>query len=263
MPLRLERNDNTIATVEDWFLHAPPMGKALQWRDGRSAKELAKAWCDRTGGPQAPSELAELLAQSQGLGPVELELGYPECRVPFDQVRGEPRNTDLALVGSTLAGRVAISVEAKADESFGRFLSEEILGAASQWSADEKGGKLERLQGLVRAVLPRRRLGEARLGELRYQLLTAIAGAWAFGSRVGCPTAILVVHEFVSGETNPGRMKENAIDLNRVVQRISGGMHSTLQSGQMIGPIPVPVGEMWAGVGEWYIGKCVTDLTLP
>ena len=40
----------------------------------------------------------------------------------FDGIRGEPRNTDLAIVGTSQSGKVAISIEAKADESFGRHI---------------------------------------------------------------------------------------------------------------------------------------------
>lgn len=33
---------NEIRSVDDWFKVAPPKGKDKQWKDGYSAKELAK-----------------------------------------------------------------------------------------------------------------------------------------------------------------------------------------------------------------------------
>jgi hypothetical protein len=40
----------TIATVHDWFLRgAANGGGAEHWKDGRSANEVAKAWCHATG----------------------------------------------------------------------------------------------------------------------------------------------------------------------------------------------------------------------
>ncbi|EOS54305.1 hypothetical protein [Paenibacillus barengoltzii] len=41
-------NGNIIANTDDWLRYSPPDKKELQWRNGRSAKELAKSWF-RTG----------------------------------------------------------------------------------------------------------------------------------------------------------------------------------------------------------------------
>ena len=34
-----------ITTVDEWLEWAGPLGGEKQWADGRSAKEVAKAWC--------------------------------------------------------------------------------------------------------------------------------------------------------------------------------------------------------------------------
>jgi hypothetical protein len=41
--MQLVRNGNQIHSVDDWYQHARPRGALKQWRDGYSAKELAKA----------------------------------------------------------------------------------------------------------------------------------------------------------------------------------------------------------------------------
>jgi hypothetical protein len=33
-----------ILSVEDWFAHARPAAGARHWKDGRSAKEMARLW---------------------------------------------------------------------------------------------------------------------------------------------------------------------------------------------------------------------------
>jgi hypothetical protein len=38
-----------ISTVDEWFEYAPPVGQEKHWVDGRSAKEVAKAWCGSHG----------------------------------------------------------------------------------------------------------------------------------------------------------------------------------------------------------------------
>lgn len=256
MPLRLERVGHRITSVETWFEFAPPRGRDLHWRDGRSAKESAKAWCMNGQEPAPPRELVDLLETVQQFENIEFDVGYPEHRVSFDMIRGEPRNTDLAVKCLGQLGPVGLSIEAKADESFSRTVGEEIASAAMQWAADERTGKIDRIRQLTEAVLPRHRPGQAPLAEIRYQLLTAIAGTWAFAAQVGASTAVLVIHEFIGATAIPGRIEQNERDLDRVVRRITRDAVHHVAMGTMIGPLPVPASEDWQGVTEWYLGKC-------
>jgi hypothetical protein len=137
------------------------------------------------------------------------------------------------------------------------------MGAAAQCVFEERDGKLERLQGLAALILHRRRPGQARLGEIRYQLLTAIAGAWAFASQSLAPTAVLVVHEFLPTNVDTGRLDENGRDFDRVVDRVTRGEVRNVAPGQLVGPLRVPQAPAWVGVNEWYLGKCRTRLTVP
>lgn len=256
MPLRLERRGQPITSVETWFQHAPPLGRDLHWRDGRSAKELAKAWCPAGHPAEPPAELVDLLATVPALADLTFDRGFPEHRVRFDRARGEPRNTDLAVACSGLLGPVGLSIEAKADESFGSTIGHEIVNAASQWAFDERVNKLDRIRLLVDSILPRQLPGQSPIGELRYQVLTAIAGAWAFAQEVEAPTAVLVVHEFVSQAANPGLLERNARDLDRMLERVTTSATSRIAPGHVVGPLPVPGGEAWQGVTQWYLGKC-------
>jgi len=221
---------------------------------------LAKAWLPEPGDPSPPVELEALLMTAGTFGTITFDVGYPELRVRFDRVRGEPRNTDLAIGAQALVGPIAISVEAKADESFGRTLGQEVVEAAADWSFEERPGKLERLQGLVRAIIPARSPDQAALGSLRYQLLTATAGAWTFAAQRGAAIAILVVHEFLGPRINAARLRANADDLDAFMDRVTGGAHPSLAHDELVGPLPVPPSDMWVGVTEWYLGKCRRDL---
>lgn len=49
-----------IRSLEEWLQYAPPAKGEKHWKDGRSAKELAKAWMTYNG-PSMPSELMDLL----------------------------------------------------------------------------------------------------------------------------------------------------------------------------------------------------------
>lgn len=50
----------SIVDLQSWFENAPPAGGAAQWEDYRSAKELARAWCD-SGIADCPYELNKAL----------------------------------------------------------------------------------------------------------------------------------------------------------------------------------------------------------
>lgn len=142
--MNLRKGNIEIRSVEDWFAHAPPRGRSLHWSDGRSAKELARARCSAASGPEVPPEIQSLFASKVELTGFIAEWGEPEARVRFDSVSGEPRNTDLVLVGASGARGVAVSVEAKADESFGPLVVEELSLAAQRVAQDEVRGKLNR-----------------------------------------------------------------------------------------------------------------------
>jgi len=63
-------------------------------------------------------DIVALLNSCPELGDLVAEWATPEHRVRFDEFRGEPRNSDLVAIAESDYGSVAISVEAKADETF-------------------------------------------------------------------------------------------------------------------------------------------------
>ena len=50
----VNRSDQPIHSVEEWLSVAPPAGGERQWREGRSAMELACRWM----GGRVPDEVA-------------------------------------------------------------------------------------------------------------------------------------------------------------------------------------------------------------
>jgi len=249
--LLIRKDDSEVRSMEDWFVLAPPMGKAKQWAEGRSAMELARAWFPAPGPPQEPAELRALLdsrPETRGIVLLEAE---PERRAAFDTCRGQPRNTDLALWGERDDGKVVIHVEAKADESF-----------------DEPAGqRVDRsVSGNPRSQMPRRfaMLCEGLFGvgpesqdvrELRYQLLTAVAGAAADADRAGARIVIVVVHEFL-GHTDPAKVDENAADLDRFVRALPGCRVAHIEPGLLAGPFAIPGNAHFPGTDRLFIGKC-------
>src|SRR5690606_10274883 len=67
---------------------------------------------------------------------------FPERRIAFDSHAGEPRNADLAFVGVGPAGRVAVTIEAKADEPFGDTVAATLSSALERAVARARGMSL-------------------------------------------------------------------------------------------------------------------------
>ncbi len=82
-----------IFSVEDWFQHCPPKKKGSEhWVDGRSAKELAKAWF-RTGVAAVPEELTRLIRSHELTCDLVVESATPEGLTALDEFRGGTRTT--------------------------------------------------------------------------------------------------------------------------------------------------------------------------
>ena len=65
--MRIHKSGHEILSVEDWLKYAPPKKGELQWKDKRSAKELARSWF-RNGTPNPPDELVALSEEKFGAG---------------------------------------------------------------------------------------------------------------------------------------------------------------------------------------------------
>lgn len=107
-----------ITSIDEWFAYSPPVKGAIQWKDGRSAKELAKAWF-KTSEVQMSDELISLLQTHPTTNGFQMEVGIPEKETVLDDFRGSGRNHDMVLIGKTDSERILIAIEAKTDESLG------------------------------------------------------------------------------------------------------------------------------------------------
>lgn len=242
---------NEIRSVDDWFAHAPPKKGAKQWADGRSAKELAKAWFAAPEKPSVPSELQALLDSREETRGIVFEHGEPERVTHFDKCGGEGRNADLVLWGHGACGKVLVSVEAKADESFGQIAGQYVRDASSR---NPRSRVPERFALLCEGVLGVGPENEEACA-LRYQLLTATAGAIVDAQHFGAKTVVLVIHEFV-GATDAEKLRANATDLNEFVRMLSGGSSELACPGRMAGPFEAPGNTHFAGTKRLFVGKC-------
>jgi uncharacterized protein DUF6946 len=255
--MRIEKNGHPIRTPDEWRKAAPPK-RPNQWAAGHSACELARAWCgDRQ--PQMPQALRTLLdsrAETRGLS---VDTVTPEHPIRFDAHRGEPRNADLAFLGKAGKVRVAVTIEAKADEPFGSRVAETLAAALERAIENPRSNGVRRVEALVRALFRSGQNGDPPASTLRYQLLTAVAGTLAYAAEQRAPTAVLVVHEFVTNKTSATRHAKNAADYRAFLHRLGGRDLKDQGAQSLLGPFHVPGAPLFSKPATLWIGKVVTQ----
>lgn len=174
-------------------------------------------------------------------------------RSAMESARAWCPDSGVAAIAEHPTGRIAISVEAKADESFDRPVSQVLASIDARLEAGERSGGRLRVESLVAALLP----PGTGASDLRYQLLTATAGALAFAHDQGATRAVLIVHEFVSSRTDERRRAANQEDLDRFIAALSNGRYETVPAGSMLGPIEVPGAPLFGARLPLYVGKAV------
>jgi hypothetical protein len=239
-----------ICSVDEWFDHAPPKEGSRQWVDGRSAKELAKSFF-QTGVSSPPKELTLLLSSSHALGQINLIEAWPEYKIQLDSFRGETRNADLAAIGLGLPGVIAITVEAKADESFGNTIEKTLAGIR------EKSNIPSRITTLAQAVLGRH---PSEVSLLRYQLLHGTAASLILAQELNATAAVFVVFEFISSSCSKRNLGRNDADLNAFIHTLSPTT-SSFVLGKLSGPFSVPGGGRIPSGVPLFIGKASLYLT--
>lgn len=256
--MQIVKNGVVLRTIDDWKLHAPPRTPD-QWLRGRGAFECASAWFSMDE-PAVPAEIQALLASNDDTASARIVTATPEQRVRFDRIRGEPRNTNVLAVAECPKGRIAIGIEVKADEQSDRTVEQVLADVVDQRAHGERTRMLTRVEQLTAALFPRWRRGVPRLGALRYQHLTAAAGALAHAREAGAVRAVLVVHEFVSARADDRRHAASYADLSAFVARLTDGAHASVEPGVLIGPLEVPGAPLYERPVPLYVGKAVRTL---
>lgn len=234
---QISKDRHAITSVETWFQYAPPKDGEKQWVDGRSAKELAKAWFPTSGQACVPDELSSLLISHADFATAEITTGTPEVRIPLDDYPGETRNADLVLLAKRGGDTILITVEAKADESFDMHIGEKLKSAATNSNIPK------RVQHLCRSMFGTTPMETPELKNLRYQLLNATAATLIAAQSHHAAQALFLIHEFATNKTTAEKRQENHDDLVAFLSVLSRGATRSLDTGVVVGPFHVPGGK--------------------
>jgi len=159
------------------------------------------------------------------------------------------------VIGESTLGSVAISIEAKADESFGRSVAGELRAARRRASnLPERASNLpERMKTLAKALFGVQDFKPIR--DIRYQLVHATAAALAVARQRRAIIAVVVVHEFVTDATRDRKHEANTRALDRFVGLLTKGEVVSVGSGRLFGPFSVPGNKHVPGDIPLYLGK--------
>lgn len=198
-------NDGTeIHDLREWEEVGGPK-ESYQWKEGRSALELARCWISGEAQPKVESLLERQFAE------ITLEFGIAEKQTRFDSFSG-PRHHDLLVEAISARGKVIIGVEGKADEPFDLSLFEKKAKTEKDLRANRNSKSKRRLVEMTECFLgisiDELEEGDPR-GELGYQLLSALAGTLADAKLADSGSAVLLIHEFVSSETDDAKHEIN------------------------------------------------------
>ena len=151
-------------------------------------------------------------------------------------------------------------MEAKADEPYGETVIQTLLDALERRLENPKSNRIARIEQLSTALFGTRSKYGVYLGDLRYQLLTACAGALCEAERKKYSRSIMLVHEFITSATVDENHARNEVDLNNFVNRLSHGVITKVPIGQLCGPFFVPGKPLFNSRVALYIGKVSRNL---
>ncbi|MDE0149405.1 MAG: hypothetical protein OXM58_13630 [Rhodospirillaceae bacterium] len=241
---KISKHDKQLLNLDQWLFHAPPKGRKAHWKDGRSAKEIARLWLEAI--PHLPLTIEETLLNCAGIGRLHSWCAEPEAIVPFDKFRG-PANLDMLLTCEDERGQIVIGIEAKADETFGGTIGETLSKAHARLRAKPRSKGVERIYKL--ATLFELNLDNRSVLELRYQLLTATAGVLAEADRQSATRALVLIHDFVSHRTETEKRVRNARDLNCFLREVFG-YRGSLRPGTTTGPFDINDIQLYFGKSQ-------------
>lgn len=260
LPHMIHKNSIPITSLAEWKALGGPK-RASQWLPERSAFEVAREWLD-VESPQLPRAVHEFLKSNAAFSEVNSWNAEPEAQIRIDDFRGEPRNCDLLVKANDSFGDFVIAVEAKADEPFDVTVEDALSSALERLVSNPKSKGVERITNIARMLFGAHSKGESKITELRYQLLTATAGALAAAK--DCGRGIMLVQEFRTGKTSVDKHEANSNDLNRFVRRLSRGTIERCEPGILYGPIPIfaqsHAADSVSGP-HLFVGKVVHDRT--
>jgi len=237
-----------VKSVESWFDEWQPQRGLKQWQNGKSAKELAKAWFRSGDHAVVPPGFQSLLESHPVTRELVIESILGESKIPLDA--GRPRHSDLVIKGNAAGVPVLIHVEAKADEVFAKTCEKAWETALRKEPKSTLPDRMSRLCHLLFGTKDFEQCLEnmpVSLRQLRYQLLYGVAATILDAARQRISTAVFIVHELLPADMtkpffengtprpllNARQVKRNAQDFQLFLAALTRNRVNELPVGQL------------------------------
>jgi hypothetical protein len=242
--------NDQIGSLNEWFYKCPPKGKEIQWKDGKSAKETAKHWVYTI-----PQPFKDILKDEN----FKYKICSPEYITSFDPYTGGKRNHDLLIVAENKKKElIIISIESKVDEEFDKTISQKIEEGNEILTKNTNSKLLNRIEELRKTLFSE--VNDNQL-ELRYQLLTAVAGTIAEAKKQNAKKCFLLIQTFKSDEINVTKYNKNQEDLNKFIKKFSKEKYSKILDKELIGPFNIYEDTKYLSKDiELWIGKYIIEI---
>jgi hypothetical protein len=250
--MRISKSGYEIRSVDDWFKYAPPKMGLRHWKDGRSAKELARSWF-RNELACPPEELRLLLERAFGV-PVTCDEAKPECIIELDDFRGEHRNCDLVVLCTAGTQRIVTNIEAKADEPFG----DSTVGTYYDQKLNSPSNVPKRIESLSAALFGKK--PDTLIRSLRYQLVHSTAATLIEAAAHKAEMGLFLVQEFYSASLNSMKLQQNRTDWANFVRAFPELAGTEVHKNQIVGPITVPGGGRVPNSIPLYLGNMLSTV---
>jgi hypothetical protein len=190
-----------IKTIDDWFSECPPKQKMKHWKDGRSAKELARYVTMML--PEVPFELYNIFSKYSSMDQITVAPEFVTRLKSKGFGSGEGRNHDSLI----LLKDAVIGIEAKADEGLDKYYL--------NINIDDTLNHQLRYRGLYSALF-----NDHIDGKVRYQLVSASVGTILEAIDRRKPNAVLLIITFLrDGCYDMGKVKYNYDDIKYFIDK--------------------------------------------
>ena len=196
-----------LNSLDDWKgLH-----ENEHWKPGRSAYSIADFIVNRQGARDLGERISSALGES-----VEFLQLIPEYEVRFDRY-GKGRFHDLGIFGRTKSDKsLFVGVEAKVDESFGRYVSDEWQEAKELVRHGKPTFRPQRIRGLCAKF--HGGPGIPTDPNIRYQLLYGTAGTTCVGKEI----SVFYVAVFLTDDYDHSIGESNRRDYRQFIEWAGG-----------------------------------------
>jgi hypothetical protein len=220
-----DRKEKEITNLDEWFDFCPPQKGEGQWKDGCSAKEMAKYWLEQNNHDQFKAFI------QQKVSDFDYDYIVPEYESVFDGYRS-PRKHDLFIAGKNTSA--IITVESKVEESFGDGeFGENFKVTIDTKKITKNSNALDRMINLYQTYFH----NNGDILNIMYQLTYWFAGSINDAIKYNIKNIVMVLQEFKTEPSNKEKLAKNLKEFEKFICFISEEKYKTIEANQIIGPI--------------------------